>query len=67
MSYKKTDALMRHLRDSGIAISGGKQKRQLIPAITTAIKDIVFSEMQLGDFRLPLMTKYTLPFNMIQI
>ena len=30
MSYKKTDALMRHLRDSGIAISGGKQKRQLI-------------------------------------
>lgn len=30
MSYKKTDALMRHLRDSGITINGGKQKRQLI-------------------------------------
>ena len=30
MSYKKTDALMRHLRDSGIAISGAKQKRQLV-------------------------------------
>lgn len=31
MSYKTTDALMRHLRDdSGIKISGGKQKRQLI-------------------------------------
>ncbi len=30
MSYKKTDALMRHLRDSGIAILGQKQKRQLI-------------------------------------
>ena len=30
MSYKKTDALMRHLRDSGIDISGHKQKRQLI-------------------------------------
>lgn len=30
MSYKKTDALMRHLRDSGIAINGAKQKRQLI-------------------------------------
>ena len=28
MSYKTTDALMRHLRDdSGIKISGGKQKR----------------------------------------
>ena len=30
MSYKKTDALMRHLRDSGISIQGSKQKRQLI-------------------------------------
>lgn len=30
MSYKKTDALMRHLRDSGISIRGQKQKRQLI-------------------------------------
>ena len=30
MSYKKTDALMRHLRDSGISIHGSKQKRQLI-------------------------------------
>ena len=30
MSYKKVDALMRHLRDNGIAISGSKQKRQLI-------------------------------------
>lgn len=30
MGYKTTDALMRHLRESGIAINGGKQKRQLI-------------------------------------
>lgn len=30
MSYKKTDALMRHLRDNGISISGSIQKRQLI-------------------------------------
>ena len=30
MSYKTTDALMRHLRDNGIAISGSTQKRQLI-------------------------------------
>lgn len=30
MSYKSTDALMRHLRDSGIDISGSAQKRQLI-------------------------------------
>ncbi|MCD7750320.1 MAG: Abi family protein [Lachnospiraceae bacterium] len=30
MSYKSTDALMRHLRDNGIDISGSSQKRQLI-------------------------------------
>ena len=30
MSYKTTDALMRHLRDNGIAISGSVQKRQLL-------------------------------------
>lgn len=30
MGYKTTDALMRHLRENGIAINGGKQKRQLI-------------------------------------
>lgn len=30
MSYKTTDALMKHLRNNGIAISGTKQKRQLI-------------------------------------
>ena len=30
MSYKTTDALMRHLRKSGIDISGSTQKRQLI-------------------------------------
>lgn len=30
MSYKTTDGLMRHLRDTGIDISGSTQKRQLI-------------------------------------
>ncbi len=30
MGYKTTDALMRHLRKSGIDINGGKQKRQLV-------------------------------------
>ncbi|MBE5827226.1 MAG: Abi family protein [Butyrivibrio sp.] len=30
MSYKTTDALMKHLRNNGIAIGGTKQKRQLI-------------------------------------
>lgn len=30
MSYKTVDSLMRHLRDSGIMISGSAQKRQLI-------------------------------------
>lgn len=30
MGYKSTDSLMRHLRNSGIEISGSSQKRQLI-------------------------------------
>ncbi len=30
MSYKKTDALMKHLRNNGININGSVQKRQLI-------------------------------------
>lgn len=30
MGFKSTDALMRHLRDNGIEISGSTQKRQLI-------------------------------------
>lgn len=30
MSYEKTNALMRHLRENGISINGEKQKRQLI-------------------------------------
>lgn len=30
MKYKSTDALMRHLRDNGISISGSSQKQQLI-------------------------------------
>jgi abortive infection bacteriophage resistance protein len=30
MSYKTTDALLRHLRKSGIKINGAKQKRQLV-------------------------------------
>lgn len=30
MSYKTTDALMRHLRNSGITINGSNQKRQLV-------------------------------------
>ncbi len=30
MGYKTTDDLMQHLRDSGIAINGSKQKQQLI-------------------------------------
>ncbi|PKZ54198.1 hypothetical protein CJI56_02635, partial [Gardnerella vaginalis] len=30
MSYKTVDSLMRHLRDSGLIISGSVQRRQLI-------------------------------------
>ncbi len=30
MSYKTVDSLMRHIRDSGLIISGSVQKRQLI-------------------------------------
>lgn len=30
IDYKSPDALMRHLRDNGISISGSSQKQQLI-------------------------------------
>lgn len=33
MSYKTVDSLMRHLRDSGLIISGSVQKRQLISTV----------------------------------
>ncbi|MDD6057758.1 MAG: hypothetical protein PUB98_05815 [Clostridiales bacterium] len=41
--YKSTDALMRHLRNNGISISGSSEKQQLINTgyFLMAIKDIV--------------------------
>ena len=63
MSYKTTDALMRHLRDdSGIKISGGKQKRQLInTGYFHGYKGYRFFK------NLFLMTKSMRPLNMIPI
>lgn len=68
MSYKKTDALMRHLRDSGISIQGPKQKRQLInTGIFMDTRDIVFLEMRIDDYHLRHMMKSMLLFNTILI
>ncbi len=41
--YKSTDALMRHLRNNGISISGTSQKQQLInTGYFHGYKDTVF-------------------------
>lgn len=41
--YKSPDALMRHLRDNGISISGSSQKQQLInTGYFHGYKDTVF-------------------------
>ena len=69
MSYKKTDALMRHLRDNGISIQGSKQKRQLInTGYFHGYKGYrFFLEMCKDDYHLRLMMKSMLLFNTILI
>lgn len=68
MSYKKTDALMRHLRDSGISIQGPKQKRQLInTGYFHGYKGYRFLEMRIDDYHLHHMMKSMLLFNTILI
>ena len=59
--YKSPDALMRHLRDNGISISGSS-----IPDIFTDIKDTVFLYLPLTDFHSLHIMRLTQPYNMIQ-
>ena len=54
--YKSPDALMRHLRDNGISISGSSQKQQLINT----------GYLPLTDFHSLHIMRLTQPFNMIQ-
>lgn len=66
MGYKRTDALMRHLRDSGVSINGTKQKRQLInTGYITDIRDIDFLKKHIDACHLRHMMKYMQLYNMI--
>ena len=66
-NYKSTDALMRHLRNNGIAISGSSQKQQLInTGYFMGIKDIVFLFHPIVKFHLPHTRKLMLQFNTTQ-
>lgn len=69
MSYKKTNALMRHLRDSGISIQGSKQKRQLInTGYFHGYKGYrFFGNARIDDCHLRHMMKSMLLFNTILI
>ena len=48
-NYKSTDALMRHLRNNGISISGSSQKQQLINTgqYDTKLKSLLYGKMML--------------------
>lgn len=66
-SYKSTDALMRHLRNNGIAISGSSQKRQLInTGYFHGYKGYRFLFHLIVESHLPHIMKLTLRFNMTQ-
>lgn len=66
-NYKSTDALMRHLRNNGIAISGSSQKQQLInTGYFHGYKGYRFLFHPIGEFHLPHTMKLTLRFNMTQ-
>lgn len=65
--YKSPDALMRHLRDNGISISGSSQKQQLInTGYFHGYKDTVFLYLPLTDFHSLHIMRLMQPFNMIQ-
>ena len=64
--YKSTDALMRHLRNNGIAISGSSQKQQLInTGYFHGYKGYRFFYQLPISFPLHLTMKFMLPSNMI--
>lgn len=65
--YKSTDALMRHLRNNGIAISGSSQKQQLInTGYFHGYKGYRFLRNLITGCHLLHITRLMLRFNMIQ-
>jgi|UniRef100_UPI004027A1DC hypothetical protein len=65
--YKSPDALMRHLRDNGISISGSSQKQQLInTGYFHGYKGYRFLYLPLTDFHSLHIMRLTQPYNMIQ-
>lgn len=65
--FKSTDALMRHLRNNGIAISGASQKQQLInTGYFHGYKGYRFLYRPQTAFRLHPIMKFMPPYNMIQ-
>lgn len=68
MSYKTIDGLMRHLRDSGIEISGSKQKRQLMnTGYFHGYKGYRFLRVPPIDCLSSLMMRYMRQFNMTHL
>lgn len=66
-NYKSTDALMRHLRNNGIAISGSSQKQQLInTGYFHGYKGYRFLFHPIVKFHLSHTRKLMLQFNTIQ-
>lgn len=65
--YKSTDALMRHLRNNGISISGTSQKQQLInTGYFHGYKGYRFFVSSSNRFHLPHTMRSTQPYNMTQ-
>lgn len=65
--YKSPDALMWHLRDNGISISGSSQKQQLInTGYFHGYKGYRFLYLPLTDFHSLHIMRLTQPYNMIQ-
>lgn len=65
MGFKTTDGLMRHLRNTGIAIAGSSQKRQLInTGYFHGYKGYRFLRTHKTDFLLPPIVRFTQQFNM---
>lgn len=65
--YKSTDALMRHLRNNGISISGTSQKQQPInTGYFHGYKGYRFLYHPQTAFHLPHTMRSTQPYNMTQ-
>lgn len=65
--YKSTDALMRHLRNNGVAISGSSQKQQLInTGYFHGYKGYRFLSLRLTVSPLLHITRLMLPYSTTQ-